>query len=545
MGALSTLALVLTPILSYYLFFSTSKAAPKPKIDDSALSSVLIPAYTSHQRTLPVPSKHTFYYPLLYVGVDIDSLEAGSLDLPFNLLTYGGSPFSKVLGIRSDNYLAIGNGSLREKADALLKDQGVENVGRVWLVTMPSFVGFEGINPLSVWYCYSRLEGKGLVCVILEVHNTFGEKHAYVLPITSSHVHAPAEGYTHGLTFPRSFHVSPFNSRSGYYRLDLLDPFISPTESTPAIKVSLRLLTPDREPKLHAVLSSKPTSPSIPILATNISRISQTILRFPFALLLSTPRILYQAYILHYTKKLAVYPRPEPGIAGAENWNEPQRDEEGLGVALGLKAPSWAERKSRDIVLAWAEGRAEDTGIDLEIVFRDGRDSVNIGSSHEDKLSISTASPKLFSSLISTPSAKHFRLLAPELLTSISSDDLFDRFFSPPSSRHPTTFLSLAATNIRKRHLLFLMSCSHIAPPPNLLLLPTPPCVDGTSLTILAIVAVPYLADMFEEWIMWKLGATFVEGQEPWGTWERAIKRLYKIREAKANEGLGSTRYVD
>jgi DUF1365 family protein len=48
------------------------------------------------------------------------------------------------------------------------------DMAQMWLVTMPSFIGFEGINPLSVWYIYS--EKRELTCVILEVHNTFGEK---------------------------------------------------------------------------------------------------------------------------------------------------------------------------------------------------------------------------------------------------------------------------------------------------------------------------------------------------------------------------------
>lgn len=53
---------------------------------------------------------------------------------------------------------------------------------------MPSFLGTEGINPLSVWLCYEKDDAEGgagkerkLWTVILEVHNTFGERHVYVL----------------------------------------------------------------------------------------------------------------------------------------------------------------------------------------------------------------------------------------------------------------------------------------------------------------------------------------------------------------------------
>ena len=138
--------------------------------------SIIIPAYTSHARHLPKPSKHAFSYPLLYLGVDVDALESGSLDLPGRLLGFGGRPWTKCLGLRTDGYLHPGPESLRQKAELLLVEQGLGkmDMSQMWLVSMPSFIGFEGINPLSVWYIYS--DKRDLTCVILEVHNTFGEK---------------------------------------------------------------------------------------------------------------------------------------------------------------------------------------------------------------------------------------------------------------------------------------------------------------------------------------------------------------------------------
>jgi DUF1365 family protein len=154
---------------------SLRSGADSERRSDS-LRSIIIPAYTSHARHLPKPSKHAFSYPLLYLGVDVDELERGSLNLPGRLLGYGGSPWTKILGLRSFGYLRPGPETLRAKAERLLGEQGVapSDMARIWLVTMPSFAGFEGINPLSVWYIYS--EKKELSCIILEVHNTFGEK---------------------------------------------------------------------------------------------------------------------------------------------------------------------------------------------------------------------------------------------------------------------------------------------------------------------------------------------------------------------------------
>lgn len=38
-----------------------------------------------------------------------------------------------------------------------------------WMLTMPSYCGFEGINPLTVYFCYSRTRGDKLYAVVLEV----------------------------------------------------------------------------------------------------------------------------------------------------------------------------------------------------------------------------------------------------------------------------------------------------------------------------------------------------------------------------------------
>lgn len=161
-----------------------------------SLPSFLISAYTTHARFLPKPSKHAFSYPLIYLGLDLDDLESGSLDLPSRVFGYNTHPLSVILGIRRKNYLtapslsdtsgdinrksgevAVGKDSLRDALSYLLETHGgisKGDVGRIWVVTMPSLMGFEGINPLTVWYIYHK-DG-GFIAVVLEVHNTFGEK---------------------------------------------------------------------------------------------------------------------------------------------------------------------------------------------------------------------------------------------------------------------------------------------------------------------------------------------------------------------------------
>ena len=60
-------------------------------------------------------------------------------------------------------------------------------------------------NPLSVFWCY---DGQSrLSAVVAEVHNTYGERHAYLL-------RPDAAGIAH---VDKAFHVSPFFDESGRY----------------------------------------------------------------------------------------------------------------------------------------------------------------------------------------------------------------------------------------------------------------------------------------------------------------------------------------
>ena len=69
------LYILLAGISLFYISNRLRRPSNQPNPD--ALPSVLVPAYTTHSRSLPTPSRHSFSYPLLYVAIDIDSLETG------------------------------------------------------------------------------------------------------------------------------------------------------------------------------------------------------------------------------------------------------------------------------------------------------------------------------------------------------------------------------------------------------------------------------------------------------------------------------------
>ena len=62
-------------------------------------------------------------------------------------------------------------------------------------------------NPISVFWCHRR-NGE-LAGVVVEVHNTYGDRHAYL-------VHPDAQGRART---PKQMYVSPFHGTDGHYEI--------------------------------------------------------------------------------------------------------------------------------------------------------------------------------------------------------------------------------------------------------------------------------------------------------------------------------------
>ena len=108
--------------------------------------------------------------------------------------------------------------------------------GRVLLLCYPRLLGYT-FNPLSVYLGY-RADGR-LALMIYEVRNTFGDIHAYVLPVK------PGETSAAGVRQQQDklFYVSPFIEMGMRYHFRV---------SPPADRVQLRILETDREGPLLA-----------------------------------------------------------------------------------------------------------------------------------------------------------------------------------------------------------------------------------------------------------------------------------------------------
>ncbi len=93
--------------------------------------------------------------------------------------------------------------------DELLAAQGIGDAdGEIWLHCYPRVLGF-AFKPVSFWYCHRRDDS--LAAVVVEVNNTFGERHCYVLD---------GDGLAFGreVQAGKAFHVSPFCRVEGSYR---------------------------------------------------------------------------------------------------------------------------------------------------------------------------------------------------------------------------------------------------------------------------------------------------------------------------------------
>ena len=104
-----------------------------------------------------------------------------------------------------------GEGGALQWLDELLAREGINDAtGEVWLQCYPRVLGY-AFKPVSFWYCHRAADDQGgaLRTIVVEVNNTFGERHCYLLDAPSWGQDALAD---------KSFHVSPFFEIDGRYR---------------------------------------------------------------------------------------------------------------------------------------------------------------------------------------------------------------------------------------------------------------------------------------------------------------------------------------
>ena len=163
-----------------------------------AAGAALYECRVFHARRAPL--HHAFSYRTYQWLVDLDELPR-----PRGLLRL-------LAGFRARDHLGDPASTIRANVDRLLHAHGVDlGGGQVLMLAHARVLGY-AFNPLTVFWCY-RADGT-LACVIAEVHNTFGQRHAYLVR-TDGRGRARTE---------KEFYVSPYHPVDGWYQMSLPRP---------------------------------------------------------------------------------------------------------------------------------------------------------------------------------------------------------------------------------------------------------------------------------------------------------------------------------
>ncbi|KAL8418063.1 hypothetical protein RB594_001610 [Gaeumannomyces avenae] len=288
---------------------------------------LLFPSRTTHSRMFP--KKHSFSYSYLVVGIPVGWSGASggliSADLPpspkwLSWLWPGTGVTKGWYHVDAADYLERGNGhlGLRGKLDAYLASLGIDPglYPKAYLLTAAKFLGYH-FNPVSFWYLYGP--NNEMAAMILEVNNTFGERRMYfLLPTGPGHDHRVTQpDAVDGklLTrlkqkWPKDFHVSPFNSRKGTYTLDAHDVLAPGTHGPGNIDITVVLQSSKTHGKLVAKIFSD--GPSIDPTQLSLWQRINFLARWWWVGFVTFPRIVKEAGVLFFLRKLHVWFRPEP-----------------------------------------------------------------------------------------------------------------------------------------------------------------------------------------------------------------------------------------
>lgn len=170
-----------------------------------SIASAIYHGFVTHTRI--APTRHAFRYRVFSLLLDLDEMDAfASRSWIFARNRRG------IIGFHDEDH---GDGRpLREWLTAMLRNAGIDADGPVRVLCYPRLFGFV-FNPLSVWFCHAR--SGALAAIVYEVHNTFGERHAYVLPVQNN-----TTGIKHGCA--KDFYVSPFLSMECEYDFRIQPP---------------------------------------------------------------------------------------------------------------------------------------------------------------------------------------------------------------------------------------------------------------------------------------------------------------------------------
>ena len=384
--------------------------------------------------------------------------------------------------------------------------------------------------------------------------------------------------FEHQWTFPRKFHVSPFNDRKGYYRIAVTPPPLSPSVATrnlgdnlehfTRMKIRIHYLVarsgePNTGPTNNVEIKLMASMRAASVVPWSSSAILRALTKYPFALFLSLPRISWHAFILHYKKLLPIFPRPDPfPVAFAEHDSHSQPESYHGSRGLGWQPTSSPEKFAQERVEHFLHRRTTEAHISVTLISGDpavpechfSARTENAAAETKDQLTISYLSSAFFTALLECPSARHALLLGrtstPPLFT-VSSTILFLRLFGretkaqvrtapratkpSPSDKEGTPAHDPQLSLAQRLRVHALPSQIRIRTHPQLPIPAEHPIDPSThesfsaALTyarVLAFLLGRAWNARFERWLYTLSRVRFAEGQEPWSQWQRLSERI-------------------
>ena len=248
----------------------------------------LVDVSVAHTRSHPL--RNTFTYRGYLWLVDLDALPR----LPRGLRW--------AARFDAADHLGDPQRSIKDNVAAFARLHGVPDVARVVMLANAR-TGYV-FNPLSTHWCY-RADGS-LAAVVAEVHNTYGERHAYLL-------HPDEAGRAETA---KEFYVSPFNPVDGRY----LMRFTGPGDR---LRITMALQRDGRTPFTASVTgTARPATPPAVLRAG---------VRWPFMALWVSTLIRWQGIRL-WARRLPVVARtphhPPEGVAANADEQLTSRDGE-------------------------------------------------------------------------------------------------------------------------------------------------------------------------------------------------------------------------
>ncbi|ADT97898.1 DUF1365 family protein [Mycolicibacterium sp. PAM1] len=231
------------------------RTAPAPRV-----STALYRTRITHLRRAPV--HHYFEQSSYSWFVDLDALPR----VPRWL-----RPFARFQA--RDHLWDAPVDTLRGRIDAFLAGKGIDlRGGRVTALLQPRVLG-QVFNPLTLYWCY---DANGVLrCVVAEVQNTHGERHAYLMPPTSTDRPAAVD---------KKLYMSPFTGVDGYYlvrapepdeRLDVTVSLLR--DDQPAFVATLRGTR--RPAGARQIMAMQVLSPVAPLMNKMSMRVQGALLR--------------------------------------------------------------------------------------------------------------------------------------------------------------------------------------------------------------------------------------------------------------------------